>query len=139
MAKTVGELMTRDPVMVQPSATVQDAARMMRDRDIGAVLVGDRQNLVGLLTDRDIVVRGVADKADAPTMKVGDIASKELETLRPDDSVDKAVKLMRSKALRRVPVVDGGKAVGMVAIGDLAVELDTRSALSDISSADPNR
>lgn len=139
MARTVGELMTRDPVIVQPKATVQDAARMMRDRDIGAVLVGDKQNLVGVLTDRDIVVRGVAEKADAPNMKVGDIVSKELETVGPNDSVDEAVKLMRSKALQRVPVVDGGKPVGVVAIGDLAVEQDTKSALSDISSADPNR
>jgi CBS domain-containing protein len=139
LAKTVGELMTRDPVMVEPNATVRDAARMMRDRDIGAVLVGDKATLVGLLTDRDIVVRGIAEKPDAPNMKVGDIVSKELETVAPNDSVDRAVKLMRSKALRRVPVVEGGKPVGMVAIGDLAVELDPKSALAEISSADPNR
>lgn len=139
MAKKVGELMTRDPATVGPTAMVRDAARMMRDRDIGAVLVADKGRLVGLLTDRDIVVRAVADKPDAMNIKVMDIVSKELETVSPDDSVDKAVKLMRSKALRRVPVVDGGKPVGVVAIGDLAVELDSKSALADISSADPNR
>jgi CBS domain-containing protein len=139
LAKTVGELMTRDPVMVDPKATVRDAARMMRDRDIGAVLVADKGRLVGLVTDRDIVVRAMADKSDPMNCKVSDIVSKEVETVSPNDSVDKAVKLMRSKALRRVPVVDGGKPVGVVAIGDLAVELDTKSALADISSADPNR
>ena len=140
MAKTVGELMTRDPVMVEPDATLKDAARMMRDRDIGALLVADKGQLVGLLTDRDIVVRGIADKGDPSSTKVMDIVSKEVETVKPNDSVDQAVKKMRSKAMRRIPVVDDrGKPVGIVAIGDLAVDLDSRSALADISAADPNR
>jgi len=140
MAKTVGELMTRDPVMVEPDATVKEAARMMRDRDIGAVLVADRGQLVGVLTDRDIVVRGIAEKGDPSSTKVMDIVSKEVETVKPNDSVDKAVKKMRSKAMRRIPVVDErGKPVGIVTIGDLAVDLDSKSALADISAADPNR
>jgi CBS domain-containing protein len=139
MAKTVGELMTRDPVMVEPNATVRDAARMMRDRDIGSVLVAEKGRLVGLLTDRDIVVRALADRPDAADATVMEILSKELETVAPNDPADKAVKLMRSKALRRLPVVEGGKPVGVVSIGDLAVELDSKSALSDISAADPNR
>jgi len=140
MAKTVGELMTRDPVMVEPDATVKEAARMMRDRDIGAVLVADRGQLVGVLTDRDIVVRGIAEKGDPSSTKVVDIVSKEVETVKPNDSVEKAVKKMRSKAMRRIPVVDErGKPVGIVTIGDLAVDLDSKSALADISAADPNR
>ena len=140
MAKTVGELMTRDPVMVEPNATLKDAACMMRDRDIGAVLVADKGQLVGLLTDRDIVVRGIADKGDPSSTRVMDIVSKEVETVKPNDSVDQAVKKMRSMAVRRMPVVDDrGKPVGIVAIGDLAVDLDSRSALADISAADPNR
>jgi len=140
MAKTVGELMTRDPVMVEPDATVKEAARMMRDRDIGAVLVADRGQLVGVLTDRDIVVRGIAEKGDPSSTKVMDIVSKEVETVKPNDSVDKAVKKMRSKAMRRIPVVDErGKPVGIVTIGDLAVDLDSKSALADISAAEPNR
>jgi len=140
MAKTVGELMTRDPVMVEPDATVKEAARMMRDRDIGAVLVADRGQLVGVLTDRDIVVRGIAEKGDPSSTKVMDIVSKEVETVKPNDSVEKAVKKMRSKAMRRIPVVDErGKPVGIVTIGDLAVDLDSKSALADISAADPNR
>jgi CBS domain-containing protein len=132
--------MTRDPVVVKPDSTVKDAARMMRDRDIGAVLVAERDQLIGVLTDRDIVVRGVADKSDPASLKVADILSKEVESVKAADSVDKAVKKMRSKALRRMPVVDDhGKPVGMVAIGDLAVELDSDSALADISASDPNR
>src|SRR3982750_1672600 len=123
--KTVGELMTRDPVMVEPTSTVKDAARVMRARDIGAGLAADKGQPVGLLTDRDIVVRGIADKDDPSSLKVMDIVSKEVETVKPNDPVEQVVRTMRSKALRRMPVVDDrGKPVGMVAIGDLAVELD---------------
>lgn len=133
--------MTRDPVMVEPNATIEDAARMMRNRDIGAVLVADNGQLVGVLTDRDIVVRRIAEKGGDPSsVRVMNIVSKEVETLMPSDPVDKAVKTMRSKALRRMPVVDDrGKPVGMVAIGDLAVDLDSKSALADISASDPKR
>ena len=139
MAKTVGELMTRDPVLLEPTATVRDAARMMRDRDIGTVLVADKGQLVGVLTDRDIVVRGMAQADDATRMPIMEIASRELTALAPGDSVDKAVKLMRSHTLRRFPVVDSGKPVGVITMGDLVRELDPQSALADISSADANR
>ena len=69
MGKTVGDLMTRDPVLLEPTATVKDAARMMRDRDIGTVLVADKGQLVGVLTDRDIVVRGLAQTDDATKVR----------------------------------------------------------------------
>src|SRR2546430_11442208 len=139
MAKKVGELMTRDPVLLEPTATVRDAARMMRDHDIGTVLVADKGQLVGMVTDRDIVVRGVAEKDDAVRMPVMAVASTEVTALTPNDSVDQAVKLMRSQAVRRFPVVDSGKPVGILTIGDLVVELDPKSALAAISAADPNR
>jgi len=131
--------MTRDPVMLKPGDTVLDAARIMRDHDIGTVLVSDKDQLVGMLTDRDIVVRAVADKADVSAMKVDQIASKEITALAPEDPLDKAVKLMRSRAVRRFPVVKAGKPVGVLTIGDMAVELDPKSALADLSAADPNR
>ena len=131
--------MTRDPVMLKPGDTVLDAARIMRDHDIGTVLVSDKNQLVGMLTDRDIVVRAVADKADVSAMKVDQIASKEITALAPEDPIDKAVKLMRSRAIRRFPVVRAGKPVGVLTIGDMAVELDPKSALADLSAADPNR
>jgi len=131
--------MTRDPVMLKPGDTVLDAARIMRDHDIGTVLVSDKNQLVGMLTDRDIVVRAVADKADVSAMKVDQIASKEITALAPEDPIDKAVKLMRSRAIRRFPVVKAGKPVGVLTIGDMAVELDSKSALADLSAADPNR
>lgn len=136
---TVGDLMTRDPIMLEPGDTVLDAACAMRDRDIGTVLISDKGQLVGVLTDRDIVVRAIADRADPAQTTVEQIASKEIEALSPDDPVDKAVKLMRSRALRRFPVVKSGKPVGVLTMGDLAVELDPKSALADVSAADPNR
>ena len=139
MAKKVGDLMTRDPVLLEPTATVRDAARMMRDHDIGTVLVADKGQLVGMVTDRDIVVRGLAEKDDAVQMPVMAVASTELTALTPNDSVDQAVKLMRSQAVRRFPVVDSGKPVGIVTMGDLVMELDPKSALAAISAADPNR
>ena len=139
MAKKVGELMTRDPVLLEPTATVRDAARMMRDHDIGTVLVADKGQLVGMVTDRDIVVRGLAEKDDAVRMPVMAVASTELTALTPNDSVDQAVKLMRSQAVRRFPVVDSGKPVGILTMGDLVMELDPKSALAAISAADPNR
>lgn len=136
---TVGDLMTRDPVMLEPSDTVLDAACAMRDRDIGTVLISEKGQLIGVLTDRDIVVRAIADRGDPATMKVDQIASKEVEALSPDDPIDKAVKLVRSRALRRFPVVKSGKPVGVLTMGDLAVELDPKSALADVSAANPNR
>ena len=139
MTMKVGDLMTRDPVLLEPTATVRDAARMMRDHDIGTVLVADKGQLVGMVTDRDIVVRGLAEKDDAVRMPVMAVASTELTALTPNDSVDQAVKLMRSQAVRRFPVVDSGKPVGIVTMGDLVMELDPKSALAAISAADPNR
>ena len=83
--------------------------------------------------------RGMAQADDATRMPIMEIASRELTALAPGDSVDKAVKLMRSHALRRFPVVDSGKPVGVITMGDLVMELDPQSALADISSADANR
>ena len=139
MTMKVGDLMTRDPVLLEPTATVRDAARMMRDHDIGTVLVADKGQLVGMVTDRDIVVRGLAEKDDAVRMPVMAVASTELTALTPNDSVDQAVKLMRSQAVRRFPVVDSGKPVGILTMGDLVMELDPKSALAAISAAGPNR
>jgi CBS domain-containing protein len=91
------------------------------------------------LTDRDVVVRAVAEGRDPKSIKVGEIVSEDVATVTPDEPVDKVVSLMREKAIRRVPVVDGGRPVGIVSLGDLAVERDSKSALADISAAEPNR
>ena len=136
----VREVMTADPVTIPPDTSLAEAAKLMRDRNIGDVFVGDRDHLTGLVTDRDIVVRGIAEGTDPGRKKVGDVCSSEdLVTVSPEDDLDRPIQLMREHALRRIAVVDHGSPVGVVSIGDLAKAVDPGSALADISAARPNR
>ncbi|MDP8968744.1 MAG: CBS domain-containing protein [Actinomycetota bacterium] len=137
--RQVQEIMTHDPVTVDVAATLVDVARRMREHDIGAVIVTEADKARGILTDRDIVVRAVADGRDPHQVRVQDVRSADLETLKPQDSLDSAVEAMRRHDVRRLPVVDGEQPVGILSIGDLAVERDPDSALADISAASPNR
>jgi len=111
----------------------------MRDFDVGAVLVLDNGQVRGIVTDRDIVVRGIAGGNYPATVKLAEICSRELTTLSPTDSVEEAVALMRDKSIRRLPVVEHGHPVGIVSLGDLAIEKDRHSTLGNISAAPPNR
>ena len=140
MAQTLRDVMTADPTTLPADATVLEAAKLMRDEDIGNIIVLDGDSLAGIVTDRDLVIRAIADGADPAIAKVGDVCSRDLATLAPTDDVKKALKLMRERAVRRLPVVDGGRPVGIVSIGDLAVETsqDTDKALADISAAPPD-
>jgi CBS domain-containing protein len=138
MAQKVHEVMTRSPVTVSGQASLTDAARMMRDRDIGDLFVMDDDKLRGMLTDRDIVVRAAADARDLTRTMVDEVSSKDIVDISPNDDADQAVMLMRARAVRRVPVVDSGKLVGVVALSDMSVERESRSALADISTAQPN-
>jgi CBS domain-containing protein len=131
--------MTQNPVTVQTTDSIVAAARSMRDGNIGDVVVVERGQIQGILTDRDIVVRALAEGRDPARTTVGEICSRELTTLGPSDSVHDAVTIMRDKAIRRLPVVDGGRPVGIVSLGDLAVERDPESVLGGISAAPPNR
>lgn len=139
MAQPVAELMTSDPVSLNGQTPVQDAARRMRDADIGAVLVLDGDEVEGIVTDRDIVVRGVAERADLSQSTLADMCSERLITASPRDEVDNAIARMREHAVRRIPVVEDGRPVGMFSIGDAAMERDPDSALGDISAARGNR
>ena len=139
MAETLREVMTSNPATLDAAAAVADAARMMRDRDVGAVLVTDSGAIRGIVTDRDLVVRVLADGRDPATTRLSEIASLEIESLPPTATVEEAVDLMMKRALRRIPVVEHDRPVGIVAIGDLAVARDPKSALGQISAADPNR
>jgi CBS domain-containing protein len=138
MATTINEVMTHDPRMISPDDTVHDAARVMRDEDVGAVLLAQQGKLAGILTDRDIVVRSDAEGNDPDDVKAGDIATRDVEALTPDQTVQDAARFMREHDVRRVPVVQDGRPVGIVSIGDLAIELDPDSALADISSEPSN-
>jgi CBS domain-containing protein len=137
MAQSIREVMSRNPRTVPADATLEDAAREMSQDDIGAVLVKENGS-VGILTDRDIVVRAIAEHKDPSSTKVSDVASHDVAALSPDQSVDDAIKIVREKNVRRIPVLEGDQPVGIVSIGDLAIERDSDSALADISSEPAN-
>jgi CBS domain-containing protein len=137
--QTVREVMTTNVVYLPSETTLAEAARTMREQDIGDVVVADGPTLTGLVTDRDIVVRAVAERCDPSSTTIGEIVSRDLITVTPDDSVHSAALLMRDNAVRRVLVCDGDKGlVGIVSIGDLAEQIDPESVLGGISKADPN-
>jgi CBS domain-containing protein len=129
--------MTPAPTTVDVSDSVQVAARAMATEDVGAVIVQSESKVVGIVTDRDLVVRGLAEGLGLDAT-IKQVASEQLVTVGPSDPVETAVEVMRSAAVRRVPVMDGDVAVGIVSIGDLAVERDPSSALADISEEKPN-
>ena len=138
MAQTLREIMAQDPVTFEASASVMDAAVAMRDQGIGDVIVTQNGRLHGIVTDRDIVTRCVSTGQNPSDMSLGEIASTDITTLSPSDDLQSAVSEMRDKAVRRVAIVDGDRPVGVVSLGDLAIELDSQSALSEISAAPPN-
>jgi CBS domain-containing protein len=138
VAQSIRDVMTQNPECVSGETTVADAAKLMRDKDFGGILAMDGGQVSGFLTDRDIAIRVVAEGKDPNRTSVSDVATTDLHTLSPDDSVDDAIKLVREHNVRRVPVVEGAKPVGIVSIGDLALERDKNSALADLSGAAPN-
>jgi CBS domain-containing protein len=139
MAQRIREIMTGSPVTLPKDATVLEAARLMRDNGIGDVIVTDGERAEGIVTDRDIVVRAVAEGRDPESVRLEQVESAQLTSFTPDDPVERAIKVMREQAIRRVPVVENGKPVGVVTIGDLAIERDPDSALADISEEPPTR
>lgn len=131
------DVMSLAPVKVKPTDSVAKVAALMREKDIGAVLVDGGGGMTGLVTDRDLVVRVMAD-AGSPSTMVSAVCTMHPLCLRPDDDVDTALETMRTHAVRRVPVVDNGVAVGVVSLGDLARLRDPESVLGRISTAAPN-
>jgi CBS domain-containing protein len=134
----VREVMTPNPIVLNHDASAQEAARRMRDAGVGGILVQAEGELLGIVTDRDIVVRVVADGKAPEQTKLADCCSDQLHTLAPDLDAGEAVQAMRAFAVRRIPVVEHGKPVGIVSIGDLAMSRDAHSALADISATPPN-
>ncbi len=131
---TVQEVMTTDPIALDASETVGEAARRMKGDDIGDVIVVEGGQICGVVTDRDIVVRVVAEGRDPDQVQLAEVCSRDVATVSPGDDLTAAGDLMRDRAVRRVPVVENGQPVGIVSIGDLAIERDPDSALSHISS-----
>ena len=131
--------MTRDPRTVDATDTITDAARVMRDSDIGDVVVIEDGQVSGIVTDRDIVVRAVSEGRDPDSTPVSEVCTTGVETIEPEASVDDALSLMREKDIRRLPVAKSGRPVGIISLGDLAVEREPDSTLADISAASPDQ
>lgn len=131
--------MTINPRTVKVDDTVKDAAVVMRDSDIGDVIVIEDGQVTGILTDRDIVVRAVAEGRDAESTTVSEICTSGIQAIEPDASVDDALRMMREEDIRRLPVVKNGRPVGIISLGDLAVEREPDSTLADISAAAPDQ
>ena len=139
MPERVSEVMTPNPVTLDDTADLFTAAQAMRDNDIGDVIVtGSDGKPCGIVTDRDLVVRGMAEGLDAASATLDDLCNHRLVTVGADDSIASVVKTMEESAIRRLPVMENGDLVGIVSIGDLAVQRDPKSAIGEISAAPPN-
>jgi CBS domain-containing protein len=139
MAQMVGDIMTRDPRTVDLGDSLVDAALTMREGNIGNVIVTDGGRVAGIVTDRDIVVRAIAEGLEARSTTVGDVCSSGARTLAPGDSVEAAAQVMGDNGIRRLPVVSDGELVGVLSLGDLAQDRDAGPPLAEISAASPNR
>src|SRR5579872_5281694 len=128
----VSEVMTTDVESVQMNSTVEEAASIMKVENVGAVPVVDEDDdLVGIITDRDIVVRCVAEGKNPAETNVEEVLSHDLETIEPDVDVEEAARLMADRQIRRLPVCEDGELVGMVSIGDLRVKMSDREASAE--------
>ena len=139
MTQQIKDVMTKQIHSVRRDATLRAVARVMKEHKIGAVLVTQADgSLLGLVTDRDLVIRGMASDRDVDKTSVAEICSTPPVKLDLTAMVDDAVRLMRERSVRRIPVVADGKPVGIVSIGDLARAKDPGSLLAQISAAPPN-
>jgi CBS domain-containing protein len=139
MTQTVQEVMTTNPTALFASTTIGEAARAMREESIGNVIVlDDERHLLGIVTDRDIVVRAVAEDKSPSEVRLADICSREVTTVTPDTPLEEAVAILRDKAIRRLPVIDGDRPVGILSLGDLAMDRDPQSVLAKLSAAPAN-
>ena len=136
--REIREVMTAAPETVTPDTTLRDTAKLMEGADIGDVLVVEDEQLRGIVTDRDIALRGVAHGLNPATTKVNEVFTPSAISVSPTASVDEAIRLMRQHDVRRMPVVESGRPIGIVSLGDLAASTDASSALADISAAPPN-
>lgn len=129
----VEEIMTRSPAIVAPDSTVGEAATLMKQEDCGSLPVVEGTKLVGIVTDRDIVIRGVAAGKDVKTLKVSEIMSADPVVVSPDTTVDEARKVMADRQIRRLPVVADGSLVGIVVTAQIARQEDHRETGETIS------
>jgi CBS domain-containing protein len=125
MSRSIREIMTSNPSTIEPEKPVAEAARIMKQEDAGVVPVVENGRLTGMVTDRDIAIRVVAEGKDPQSTTVGEVASKNLVTVDPQQDLDEALRLMAQHQVRRLPVVEeDGRLVGVVAQADVARTAD---------------
>jgi CBS domain-containing protein len=133
----VRDIMSKNLAMVNPSSTLTEAAQLMQKHNIGAIPVCDQNGLVGIVTDRDIVVRNIANGGNTQNSTVKDVMTPNVTTAYPDMDVDDATRIMSQQQIRRLPVVDNNRLIGMLALGDIAAnprtDTEASQALTDIS------
>jgi CBS domain-containing protein len=125
MGKTARDIMSQDADCVQASQSILDAAKQLADRDVGAMpICGDDDRLKGMLTDRDIVVKVLAQGKDPSSTKVAELAEGKPVTIGADDSIEEALHTMSEHKVRRLPVIDGHELIGIISQADIARNLD---------------
>lgn len=133
----VRDVMTKSVATIRPDATIKDAAQIMQQHNVGSIPVVDSNGLVGIVTDRDIVVRNIAEGKDPLSTPVKNVMTSQVTTVTPDEDVHTITKMMASRQIRRVPVVENQKLVGMVSLGDIATtgrtDVEASEALAEIS------
>ncbi|WP_267244749.1 CBS domain-containing protein [Streptomyces sp. PR69] len=138
MTQQVKDVMTAGVAAVRPDASLVEAAQMMRAQDIGGVVVSSDDRLIGVLTDRDITTRAVAEGVDPLAVNADAVCTPTPVSIGPEEPVSSAVSLMREHSVRQLPVVEGDRPIGMISLEDLAETLDPESALGDVSRAPAN-
>lgn len=134
-------IMTKSIICVKPTDMVEDAAKKMKQAGVGTVAVEENGKIMGIITDRDIVVRNVAENQTPAQVKCGDIMTRNVVTATPDSSIDEITEIMSTKQVKRVPIIDQNKIVGMISLADLAHARGKRSeagsTLKDITDKQP--
>lgn len=141
--RQVRDVMTANPECVSEKDSIRDVARIMKEKDTGVVPVVDGKRIIGLITDRDIVVRGIAEGRDVSSVKVTEIMTKSIRSVKEDTPLNEVLELMGSAEIRRVPVVNGdNELIGIVSLGDIATNSNqdgkVGKAVENISEAPPN-
>lgn len=142
-SRHIRDVMTPNPECVSEKDSIRDVARIMKDQDTGVVPVVDGKKVIGLITDRDIVVRGLAEGKNLENVRVNELMTKSVRSVREDTSIDEALDLMGNAEIRRVPVVNGNdELVGIVSLGDIASQANrdgkVGKTVENISEAPPN-
>jgi CBS domain-containing protein len=127
----VKDIMTKNVSYVNPLTTVTETAQLMQKHNVGSIPVCDQSGVVGIVTDRDIVVRSVAHGTDPHTLTVKDVMTSDVSSVSPDTDVDEITDMMSKHQIRRLPVVENNRIVGMVSLGDMATSMDFTMEASD--------